>query len=180
MRAGLLLVAGVAASIPGMLALSQLKLPVEAQDLFPFVLAAFSGAAVLIIFILRGVFAKWSDKVVVAVAIAGLAVVLLSFIGFTTLVNRVWVVNSWRAGSSREFVPLFLPDSAERLIQAAGSRSQLLSTRGADALVGFTTETNLAGTFAVLLLCYTLLVVSLATVFTLLYIRADSSGESPS
>jgi hypothetical protein len=169
--------AGAAAAIPGMAALQELRLPEEAQNLFPFILGSFSAAAVLMAYVMRGEYEEWSVAKTIVSSAAGLVAVLGLFLLFIFLLNRVWVQHTWRSEPAREFVPLFLGEPAERLIRAAGSRSQLISTKGVDVLTPFATETNLALTLAVLLICYTALVFSLAGVFSMLFFRASARGR---
>jgi hypothetical protein len=171
--------AGVVSAIPGMTALSELELPQEVEHLFPFILTAFSAAAVLLVFTQRGVVARWSNRLVVFAAVGCLALLLVSFVAFEGLVNFVWVTHTWRPEPTRDFIPLFLPHAAQKLIAAAGSRSQLLSTQGPDVLTPFTTETNVALTLAVLIVVYTMMVICLASAFTLLFIRAGAPSDGP-
>jgi amino acid transporter len=179
-KATLALLVGAALAIPGMKVLAELEVPPEAAGLFPFILTAFSAGAVLVVFVLRTEVTEWSNRQVAIAAGAFFFLVLCTFIGFVGLVNVVWVEHMWRPMPSRDFVPLFLPDTARRLIEGAGSRSQLLSTQGPDVLTPYRTEISVALTLAVLILLYTILVICLACAFSLLYIRASHThGGSP-
>jgi energy-coupling factor transporter transmembrane protein EcfT len=173
-KAAIVALTGAALAIPGMTALGELDLPPEAAGLFPFLLVTFSSAAVLMVFVLRKDFGQWTTRKIVTIAALFLAILMLAFVLFVGLVNKIWVAHTWRPEPSRNFVPLFLPDTAQYLINAAGSRSHLLSSKGPDVLMPFISETNVALTLGVLILCYTVMVTSLASAFTLLYIRAST------
>lgn len=171
-RAELALVAlaGLAAAIPGMAALGRLKLPAEAQDLSQLVTAVFSAAAVLIVYLRRGTLANWSERRVYRFLVSGFFLFLAALLLLNWLLHLVWVPHAWRREYSRTFVPLFLSDSAERLIERAGSRAQALTQYGADYLTRFTTETNLALTLSVLVVSYTAAVLFLAGSVALGYV----------
>ena len=170
--------AGVCAAIPGMAALRELELPAETKGLFSVVLAIFSAAAVALVYLWRDTVRSWPKTRVSRYVVGGFVVTLITLVLLVSLVMRVWVPHTWREGPSRTFVPLFLSDSAQRLIEHAGSRSQALSKYGADYLAPFATETNIALTLAVLVIPYTLLVASLAGTFGLVYVYMSRGRES--
>lgn len=161
----LVAVAGAAAGVPGMLGLGKLDVPGGADELFKFVLAAFSAAAVLSVYVARTWFQKLGARTVVALMSAGMTGVLVLLFSYIVISSKVLVAHSWRGEQATQFVPLFLPARADSLITAVGSRAQFIAAYGPDALIPYVTETNVAMTLIVLLLNYTLLVSMLAVSF---------------
>lgn len=164
-------VLGAAMAIPGIRELGALEVPGGSEGMFQFVLASFSAAAVLAIYAARPTFKEMPGRRIAALATVGMLGVLISFLGFVFLLNKVLAVHRWGGKPATEFVPLFLPSEANQLIEAAGSRSQLLTEYGVDVLSPFITETSIGLTLIVLLLVYTVLVGLLAGVFAMLGIK---------
>lgn len=164
--------AGAAAAIPGMEVLSELDVPGESEPLFKFVLAAFSAASVLTIYLLRGKLGALRLRKAVGIAVLGLLLVLGSFFAHVWVSNKVLVPHQYRGVPERQFVPLFLPDSVDTSIEEYGSRSQFLTEIGPDSLIKYISETDIAWTLVVMLLIYTVLVVSLASTFGVLGVQA--------
>lgn len=163
---------GVGAAIPGIAELRALEFPGTSETLFQFVLAAFSAAVVLAVYVNRDKLRGWPfRRVLVVSTVAALAVIGLFFF-YVLLSSKVMVIHSYRGEPETAFVPLFLSGEAEALIQQAGSRSQLLTTEGVDALQGYYREADIGATLVVLLAVYTALVLALATLFGILGIRA--------
>ena len=160
--------AGVAAAVPGMAVLGRLSVPVSGGAFFEFALAAFSAAAVLVVYAGRERIRHLSFRGLLAIASVGMAGVLALAFVWMWLTSQVLVLHQWRNEPATQFVPLFLSDSARQLIRAAGSRHDLIMRRGPDVVLEFTTETNVAFTMIVLLLTYTALVTCLASVFAIL------------
>ena len=168
---------GVAAAVPGMATLRKLDFPGESEVLFEFVLAAFSAAIVLLIYALRDIIRRRSRWQVLMISCVCLSLVLVFFLGYIQLTNRVMVPHTWRGELQQEFVPLFLSDEADAKIRKHGSRSAWINENGPDDVAPYTTETNVGTTLVVLLLVYTFLVGSLSGAFCLLGLQALVAEE---
>lgn len=164
--------AGAAAAVPGMEVLSELNVPGGSEPLFRFVLAAFSAASVLIVYLLRGRLSKLEVGKTVVLTALGMMLVVGSFFTHVWISNKVLVPHQWRGPTEQQFVPLFVPDAIDEVIDRTGSRSQMLNQIGPDALLQRVSETEIALTLMVMLLVYTALVVSLALTFGVLGMRA--------
>jgi len=175
----LVAVVGAAAAIPGMAALGRFDVPGGAEVLFEFVLAVFSAAAVLLLYVCRPRLSKLSLPWIVGGSVAGLIVVFALFILHVSLTNKVLVTHEWRGEPTHQFVPLFLPDSVEAAIARSGSRRAYIQENGPDVFLTSTSESNIAATLAVLLASYTALVACVAAVFAILGFRALSEELQP-
>ncbi len=176
LQAVLAAAAGAAAAIPGMSALAALEVPHEADLLFDFVLAAFSAAVALTVYVSREKLEKLEVRRVVAIVTSCMLAVLGFFLLYVYLTSKVSVAYMWGDEPGRIFLPLGLPAEADALVKAAGSRSQLLSREGPDVLRHYISDFQIALTLMALLIVYTALVASLAAAFGVLGVRALKAG----